>query len=190
MKCRNHPDVDAYAVIAMPAAVKQPDGSYSEDVPFCAPCTDRTIALGFDKVRPVDRPPAVEITDEDIMSICAEHITNVLQGVVAAGVSPQRALKCASRALVELDMLAAHDQHRDLWAAPAHGSAITGLDLLDAALLTMKVQSPGRIDGYSLAEMYGRMLAQVRASVEQHWKMLEKGGGPRLIKPGENGFPT
>lgn len=190
MKCRNHPEIDAVRTAQMPSADKQPDGSYTEHVPLCEPCADRVAKLGFARQSPIDQEAREEITDEQIVGLVAEHLINVLEAVCASGVDSSRALKCASRALVELDLLDAQDKHRDLQAAPAHGAAMTALEMLDTALATMLVQTPGRIEGFPLTEMFGQGLAAVRSAVEQHWKMLEQGGGPRIITPGENGFRT
>lgn len=128
-------------------------------------------------------------TDEELVDALAQAMLQIAQSVVASGQEPALVLKCMSRALIELDRLAAVEQHRELQAAPAHGKALVALDMLLDALGMMRVQTPERLDGYTLDEPFGQMLGTVRAAVQSHWQMLTEKTNPasRLILPGRNG---
>lgn len=47
MKCTNHADREATHTAAMKVATKQPDGSYSTDMPLCSDCAPRIELIGF-----------------------------------------------------------------------------------------------------------------------------------------------
>lgn len=60
MTCRNHPDVEATHTAKMPAAVKQPDGTYLE-IPLCEPCARNVhrLAPAWPITPPLDAAPGV-----------------------------------------------------------------------------------------------------------------------------------
>lgn len=135
-----------------------------------------------------------EPSDVELISIVGEHLVNLFAALNAAGVPPGRSLACASRALVELDQLAAADQGREFQAAPFHAEALVALDMLTKVLPMMQYRSPADLTPTSLLDIHGQTLALLREQVQQHWRsLIEKertGGVNRLIVPGRNGHDT
>lgn len=77
MKCRNHPDRMATHTAQMPTGQRQPDGSYTDTVPFCAECAPRIQTLGWTIVSldaplvptPVAAPPDMTAMMESLTGL-------------------------------------------------------------------------------------------------------------------------
>lgn len=185
MNCRNHPDVEATYTAAMPTADKQPDGSYEDTVPMCADCADRTATIGFT----VTLVGVKEITDGQIVGVIAEHLVTLFEALGGNGIAPERSLRCASRALIDLDTLAAEAGNRLLEAAPTHGEAILALDLLEKSLALLTTTGAAALQPTPLLAPFQATLGAIRTAVQDHWMALSNGQGmtPKLWLPNGNG---
>lgn len=140
-------------------------------------CCPGCAAAGLRMCADPPEPPA-EVADDDVVTIVAEHLLNVLRAVVAAGVDPDRALRLASRALVDLDRLREAPSH----PSPLHDLALRSLDDLERTLSAMRVNSPA--GEHTLLDVYGKLVVAARQDVGNHWRMATLERPPIFLPDG------
>lgn len=164
------------------------EGRLSGRLGVCPGC----VAAGLDECGPPPEAmsPVDDLSDDEIEAVIAEHMLNLLQAIVTNGIDPHRVLKLASKAIVDIDQLAAKDERRPQIASPLHDLGLHSIDELERALKGMRVRDPVRIEGYTLHEVLARQLEQMRLMVVNHYEHARSAASApaKLILPGSPGW--